>query len=87
MNYNNPILKIQKHEEVFLISGGRWQVLSYIADITKVIKRWFANTCNMIIEKKIIVKSDTNISSFLWGADGLTDNRDFLNNQLVQVDV
>ena len=37
----------------------------------------------MIIEKKMIVKSDTNISSFLWGADGLTDGRDFLNNEFL----
>ena len=32
----------------------------------------------MIVKKKMIVKSDTNISSFLRGADGLTDDRDFL---------
>ena len=63
-------------------SGGRWQVqsLSYITDITNMIKGWFANTCNMIVERKMIVESDTNISSFLWGADGLTDDSDFLNN-------
>ena len=41
----------------------------------------------MIVEKKMIVKSDTNISSFLWGADGLTDYRAGFLEQLVQVDV
>ena len=33
----------------------------------------------MIIEKKMIVKDNTNISSFMRGADGLTDDRDFMN--------
>ena len=34
----------------------------------------------MIVEKKKIVKSDTNISSFMRGADGLTD--DYLPNHM-----
>ena len=42
-------------------NGGRWLVLSYIADVTKMIKRWFANTCDMFIDKKMIQSKVTQI--------------------------
>ena len=46
-----------------------------MTDIAEMIKTWFANTCNMLVKKKMIVKNDTNISSLLWGADALIDDR------------
>ena len=34
----------------------------------------------LIIKKEMIVKNDTDISSFLWGADGVIHDRHFLKD-------